>query len=61
MGLLIRAVILINHGKKTFNVQRGMRIAQLVFMQLPDIELNASDELSNTKRGTGGFGSTGVK
>ena len=55
------AVILINHGKKTFNVQRGMRIAQLVFMQLPDIELIASDELSITKRGTGGFGSTGVK
>ena len=54
------AVILINHGKEIFNVQRGMRIAQLVFMQLPDIELTESDELSNTKRGSGGFGSTGV-
>ena len=54
------AVILINHGKEIFNVQRGMRIAQLVFMQLPDVELTQSDELSSTKRGSGGFGSTGV-
>ena len=54
------AVILINHGKEIFNVQRGMRIAQLVFMQLPEVELTQSNELTNTKRGSGGFGSTGV-
>ncbi len=53
-------VILINHGKQAFNVQRGMRIAQLVFMMLPDIELTESNQLNETDRGTGGFGSTGV-
>ena len=54
------AVILINHGKKVYNVERGMRIAQLVFVQLPDIKLIESSALDETKRGSGGFGSTGV-
>ena len=54
------AVILINHGKKVYNVERGMRIAQLVFVQLPDIKLIKSNVLDETKRGSGGFGSTGV-
>ena len=53
-------VILINHGKKKFVVDRGMRIAQLVFMELPKIRLEKRVILSKTKRGKGGFGSTGT-
>ena len=53
-------VILINHGKKKFVVNRGMRIAQLVFMELPKIKLEKRVTLSKTKRGKGGFGSTGT-
>ena len=53
-------VILINHGKKKFLVDRGMRIAQLVFMELPKIRLEKRVTLSKTKRGKGGFGSTGT-
>ena len=53
-------VILINHGEKKFVVDRGMRIAQLVFMELPKIRLEKRVILSKTKRGKGGFGSTGT-
>ena len=53
-------VILINHGKKIFEIDRGMRIAQLIFMKLPEIELEVTQELDETDRGSGGFGSTGV-
>ena len=53
-------VILINHSKKNFDIHRGMRIAQIVFAKLPQVELEESDELNKTERGSGGFGSTGV-
>ena len=52
-------VILINHGKKNL-INKGMRIAQIVFMELPKIKLEQKDSLSKTKRGKGGFGSTGT-
>ena len=53
-------VILINHGKSIFEISPGMRIAQLIFMKLPEIEINTTQELDKTERGSGGFGSTGV-
>ena len=53
-------VILINHGKKNFNVERGMRIAQIIFQKLPEIEIIESENLSKTVRDKGGFGSTGL-
>ena len=53
-------VILINHGKNIFEIVPGMRIAQLIFMKLPEIQLNVTQELDKTDRGSGGFGSTGV-
>ena len=54
-------VILINHSDKAFIVKHGMRIAQMVFnkVELPDLE--EVDNLDETKRGDGGFGSTGKK
>ena len=53
-------VILINHGHKSFKIIRGMRIAQIIFKETPEVNLVEVDELDNTKRGSGGFGSTGV-
>ena len=51
---------LINHGKAPFTVEHGMRIAQLVPTKVlfPDIEV--SETLSETDRGEGGFGSSGL-
>lgn len=52
-------VILINHGTEPFAVKRGDRIAQMVIQSLPEVTLKCADELSDTGRGAGGFGSTG--
>ena len=54
-------VLLINHGAETFEVTRGMRIAQLVIADIVRIRLNEQDKLDQTKRGSGGFGSTGTR
>lgn len=57
-------VILINHGKKPFAIEKGDRIAQIVVAQTisPFVNLVKVDQISdNTQRSTGGFGSTGVK
>ena len=53
-------VILINHGTEKFIINRGMRIAQLIFMKLPNIKLVESKDLDSSDRGSGGFGSTGI-
>ena len=53
-------VILINHGQISFKISRGMRIAQIIFKENPEVNLVEVDELNDTKRGSGGFGSTGV-
>ena len=54
-------VILINHSNEVFTVERGMRIAQIIFMQLPKIKIKEVDSINSTERGIGGFGSTGFK
>lgn len=53
-------VILINLGDSPFPVRRGDRIAQLVFARVEPVEWEESDTLAETRRGEGGFGSTGV-
>jgi len=53
-------VILINHSKKDFLITEGMKIAQMVISPVHRAEVIEVDELSDTIRGTGGFGSTGV-
>ena len=53
-------VILINHGKISFEIRRGMRIAQIIFKETPEVNLVEVDKLDDTNRGSGGFGSTGV-
>jgi dUTP pyrophosphatase len=53
-------VILINHGKETFVVEKGMKIAQMVIQPVLSVDIEeAEGELSETNRGAGGFGSTG--
>ena len=54
-------VILINLGHETFKVEKGLRIAQMVVCPIIQAELEEVNELSNTIRGEGGFGSTGTK
>ena len=54
------AVILINHGDAPFVVERGMRVAQLVVQPVTQVRWIETDALSETGRGSGGFGSTGT-
>jgi dUTP pyrophosphatase len=53
------AVILVNLGQDAFEIRRGDRIAQLVVAPVVRVEVELVDELSETGRGSGGFGSTG--
>jgi dUTP pyrophosphatase len=54
-------VLLINHGHESFAIRRGERIAQLVPAAVTLASFDEVDELCETERGAGGFGSTGVK
>lgn len=54
-------VLLRNRGDKPFRVEKNMRIAQLVFSKVEVPVLEEIDELPLTRRGVGGFGSTGLK
>ncbi len=54
-------VSLQNNGSAPFVVEDGMRIAQLLFLPLPAVRLVEAEHLSETARGAGGFGSTGLQ
>ena len=54
------SVILINHGAAPFKISRGDRIAQLIVAPVAQAILEVTTNLSETARGTGGFGSTGI-
>lgn len=53
-------VILINHGKEMFIVKKGMKIAQMVVKPVLQVDIVEVTDLSDSERGSGGFGSTGV-
>ena len=54
-------IILINHGKKIFIIERGMRVAQLIISKIEKIKWNEKKKINdNTKRKNAGFGSTGL-
>ena len=53
-------IIMINFGNATFVVKRGDRIAQMVINKIEIPEIIEVNELNDTSRGEGGFGSTGV-
>ena len=52
---------LINLSREDFTIQRGDRIAQMAIMEVLKPQIEVLDELSETQRADGGFGSTGVK
>lgn len=52
-------VILLNVADQPFEIQRGDRIAQLVFQYIAPVKLEVVEQLDETTRGTGGFGHTG--
>lgn len=55
------SVILINHGDQPFVVEPSQRIAQMVIAVYKQAIWQETEELTNTERGTGGFGSTGLQ
>lgn len=50
-----------NRGENAFTIDVGDRIAQLIVVPVAQVELNIVDDFTDSERGTGGFGSTGVK
>ena len=54
-------VVLINHGSEPFEVRRGDRVAQMMFMPVYAAAFLPVEDLDETARGAGGFGHTGVK
>ena len=54
-------IILVNFGQKSFKIEKGLRIAQMVVCPVIKATLKEVETLENTKRGGGGFGSTGSK
>ncbi len=56
----IKAILVNLDSEQPFEVKHGDRIAQLVIMATPAVTLSETDELSETDRGAGGFGSSGV-
>jgi dUTP pyrophosphatase len=55
----LRVNLLNTDPASAFVVEPGMRIAQLVVVPVPRVELSEVDELPASERGTGGFGSSG--
>ncbi|QRI63370.1 dUTP diphosphatase [Shinella sp. PSBB067] len=54
-------VLLVNLGEEAFVIERGMRIAQMVIAPVTQVAVREASEASETTRGAGGFGSTGVR
>lgn len=54
------SVLLINHGGQDFVVERGMRIAQMIIAPVSQCVFDVVDDLDETARGAGGYGSTGT-
>jgi dUTP pyrophosphatase len=53
-------VLLVNHGQAPFVIRRGDRIAQMVVAPVTRIAWNVVEQLDETERGNGGYGSTGI-
>jgi dUTP pyrophosphatase len=53
-------IILINHGKNDFKVEKQMKIAQMVIAPILKVRVLETKELTRSERGSGGFGSTGL-
>lgn len=55
------AVILINHSKEIFVIEKHMKIAQMVIKPIYKVKIIETNDLTDSQRGQGGFGSTGLK
>lgn len=53
-------VLLVNLGDEDFAIERGMRIAQVIIAPVTQMPVTVVDDVTETMRGAGGFGSTGV-
>jgi dUTP pyrophosphatase len=54
-------VIVINHGQDEYKIEKGNKIAQMVFNKIEEVNFEESGDLDDTSRGEGGFGSTTLK
>ena len=54
-------ILVVNLSKSNFIIERGMRVAQIVFNKFERVNLKSKLELDPTLRGASGFGSTGLK
>ena len=54
-------IILINLSKEEFKIEKGMKVAQMVIQPTLNLNIEEVCELTETSRGIGGFGSTGIK
>ncbi len=54
-------IIIGNFGKEDYVIEHGLRIAQLVIAPVTQAKFSTADSLSETQRGSGGFGSTGTR
>jgi dUTP pyrophosphatase len=52
-------VVLVNHGEEAFHIEPGDRIAQLLVQRVERVVFARAEALDQTRRGEGGFGSTG--
>lgn len=52
-------IILINHGREDFTVEKHMRIAQMIIAPVLQVKMEQADSLSGSERDLGGFGSSG--
>lgn len=48
-----------NHGENDYHFNKGDKVSQIIILPVPEVTLTMIDELPDTERGTGGFGSTG--
>ncbi len=53
-------ILLINHGHEPFEITRGMRVAQMIVAPVVQVQIVEVKNLSDTDRGTAGYGSTGT-
>jgi dUTP pyrophosphatase len=54
-------LLMINHSSTPFSIENGMRVAQLIIVPFQKVEWIEREELTDTVRGTGGIGSTGIR
>jgi dUTP pyrophosphatase len=52
-------VLLMNHGHEAFEINDGERIAQMVITEFTSIQWEETNQLNDTERGEGGYGSSG--